>query len=391
MSPTTQQKPRVSTVSGQPSWHFQSDQVNACLTVLGGHLGPVCFRLKHQEIRPFAIAPWAEEKGANRIIPILRVLRGDFFCMPFGGNATPWRGEQHPVHGETANRPWHLESLTSTKKRVCLHASLTTKVRPGRVDKRVYLCPGQTALYCQHTVSAMSGPINLGHHAMLRFPDAPGSGRVSTSPFVYGSVLPTPFEQPAERGYSSLKIGAEFASLSEVPLADGGQADLSRYPARRGFEDLVIMASDPKLPFAWTAVVFAKQRFVWFALKDPRILRQTMFWISNGGRHYPPWNGRHVGVMGLEELTSFFAYGLAEAVRPNLLSRKGFPTVVKLDPRNPLVVPYIIALAAVPAGFDRVREVVPDPDQRGVVLVSDSGKKTTAAVRLDFLSAGAGW
>ena len=59
------------------------------------------------------------------------------------------------------------------------------------------------------------------------------------------------------------------------------------------------MVSDTRLPFAWTAVAFPQQRQVWFALKDPRLLRATIFWISNGGRYYPPWNGRHRNVMGL--------------------------------------------------------------------------------------------
>ena len=378
-------------ISGQPSWRLKSDKVEAFLTVLGGQLGPVTFQLDGRKVQPYSIAPWVEEEEAAGLIPILRVLRGDFFCMPFGGNAAPWRGEQHPVHGETANGRWRLESLVRDVDRVSLHASLKTKVRPGRVDKHIHLLNGHAAVYCQHVISGMSGPINLGHHAMLRFPDEPGSGVISTSRFVYGQVIPTPFEQPAERGYSSLKTGAVISTLSKVPLAGGGVTDISRYPARRGFEDLVILASDPKLPFAWTAVVFPKQRYVWFALKDARILRQTMFWISNGGRHYPPWNGRHVGVMGLEELTSYFAYGLAEAARPNLLSKLGIPTVVKLDPRRPLVVPYIMGMASIPAGFDRVREIVASDNEHSVCLVSHSGKKTRAPLCVDFLRAGAGW
>ena len=32
--------------------------------------------------------------------PVIRVLRGDFFCMPFGGNEGSFRGERHLVHGE---------------------------------------------------------------------------------------------------------------------------------------------------------------------------------------------------------------------------------------------------------------------------------------------------
>src|SRR5205814_1633800 len=121
----------------------------------------------------------------------------------------------------------------------------------------------------------------------------------------------------------------------------GDFADLSRYPARRGFEDLVMLVSDTGAPFAWTAVTFLKQRYVWFALKDPGVLRETIFWISNGGRHYPPWNGRHVNVMGLEEVTSYFHLGLAESARKNPLSTKGIPSCVQLNPRRPLTVNYI--------------------------------------------------
>lgn len=119
--------------------------------------------------------------------------------------------------------------------------------------------------------------------AILRFPNAPASGVISTSPFVHGQALPTPFENPAQRGYSHLKPGAVFTNLSKVPSMTGEDADLSHYPARRGFEDLVMMASDSSLPFAWTAVTLPKMRAVWFSLKDPRILRETVFWLSNGG------------------------------------------------------------------------------------------------------------
>ena len=180
--------------------------------------------------------------------------------------------------------------------------------------------------------------MNLGHHAMLKFPDLPGSGFVTTSRFVYGQVFPQAFELPENLGYSWLKPGAEFKSLERVPTQNGETADLTRYPARRGFEDLVMLVSDAKAPFAWTAVSFPRERYVWFALKDPRVLRETVFWLSNGGRHYPPWNSRHVNVMGLEEVTSYFHLGLAESARTNPISRKGFPTCLALNPKKPLVV-----------------------------------------------------
>lgn len=352
-------------VSGQPSWRLATRDVEAFVTELGGHVGPVRFG----KIQPFSVAPWAEEKLDPSLPAVLRVLRGDCFCLPFGGNATPYRGEQHPVHGETANAKWKLESLTGNE----LHASLRTRIRPGRVDKFVSLRPGQLAVYQRHVVSEMTGPMNFGHHAMLKFATA---GVISTSRFVRGQVFPDMFEKPEERGYQSLRPGARFKSLHRVPLWTGGQADLSRYPARRGFEDLVMLTGDVRLPFAWTAVTFPEERYVWFALKDPRILRNTILWISNGGRHGAPWSSRHVNVLGLEEVTAHFHYGLAESVRAKACRQ--------LDPRRPLVVNYIMAVARIPSGFDRVAAI--RTGKQGVTLKSASGRSVRVAMDISFLN-----
>ena len=46
-----------------------------------------------------------------------------------------------------------------------------------------------------------TGPTTVGHHAMLKFPDEPGSGVISTSRFVYGQVFPEPVERPDSRGH----------------------------------------------------------------------------------------------------------------------------------------------------------------------------------------------
>jgi hypothetical protein len=372
-------------VHGQPSWRLASGDVEAFVTELGGHLGPVTFERKGRKIKPYALAPWTEEMFNPPLPPILQVLRGDFFCLPFGGNAKPFRGEKHPVHGETANAHWRFESLEKRPDRTVLHLSLSTKTRPGRVDKKISLADGQNNLYCRHLVSGMRGPMNLGHHAMLKFPDEPGSGLVSTSRFVLGQVLPWPLESPEQGGYSCLKPGAEFDSLESVPMSNGEKADLSRYPARRGFEDLVMLVSDDKAALGWTAVAFPQQRYVWFALKDPGVLRQTILWMSNGGRHYPPWNGRHAGVLGLEEVTSYFHPGLAESARPNSISARGFPTCLRLDARRPLVVNYIMGLARIPAGFDRVASIEALPGNDAIALRSASGKRAETRVDLEFL------
>jgi len=251
------------------------------------------------------------------------------------------------------------------------------------VDKQITLVNGHSAVYVRHTVSRMSGPMCFGHHAMLTFPNTRGSGVISTSPFVYGQVFPEPVENPENRGYSTLAPGAEFRSLRRVRTITGSLTDVSTYPARRGFEDLVLLAGDPRLSMAWTAVVFARHGYVWFALKDPQVLRSTILWMSNGGRHYPPWNGRHVNVMGLEEVTANFHYGLAESVRSNPLSKRGIPTALSLSASQMLTVNYIMAVAAIPPGFDRVKSIRALPG--GVRLIAASGKHIPVALEVAFL------
>ncbi|MCX6901973.1 MAG: hypothetical protein NTW03_00540 [Verrucomicrobia bacterium] len=372
-------------VSGQPSWRLNSRDVEAFVTVRGGHLGPVTFDRRRRKIQPFSVAPWAEEKSASALPPILQVLRGDFFCLPFGGNSTRYRGEQHPVHGETANAEWQFQSLEEKDHGVTLRLSLETTIRPGRVEKEISLVDGQNILYCRDTISGMSGPMNLGHHAMLKFPEEPESGLITTSHLHHGQVFPGQFEDGASFGYSCLKPGAEFRTLRSVPLAAGGVTDLGRYPARRGFEDLVMLINDLDVPFAWTAVTFPRQHYVWFALKNPRVLRQTVLWLSNGGRHYAPWSGRHTAVLGVEDVTSYFHCGLAESVRENPISAKGFPTHHLLDPKHPLVVPYIMGVVPVPPGFDRLMSMVPSAGDDAVFFVAASGKRIRVEVNTEFL------
>jgi hypothetical protein len=367
-------------VLGQETSLIKTRDVEAGVTTLGGHLWPARFRVGKRWVSPLSAAPWSMEQPA--VPNILKVLRGDFFCMPFGGNDSIHAGERHPVHGETANGRWKRETSADP---FSMRFSLRTRVRAGRVEKQVSLIEGDPAIYQRHLVSGMSGRMPIGYHAMLRIPGA-GGARISTSPFVHGQVLPGEFEDPARGGYSCLKKGALFPSLRAVPRADGGTADLSLYPAREGFEDLVMLVSDPSLPFAWTAAVVAGEGWVWFSLRDPRVLRSTIFWMSNGGRHYAPWNGRHRHVIGLEDVTSYFHHGHAESVRPNPLSRMGIPTCIDLHPEHPVSVASIMAVAPIPRGFDEVREIREGKRARTVELESRSGKIIRVPLDTGFLA-----
>ncbi len=120
---------------------------------------------------------------------------------------------------------------------------------------------------------------------------------------------------------------SEIIDLNAAPCIDGSTTDLCRYPARRGFEDLSIAAARiRRRSLPGRPVTFPEQRFVWFALRDPKQLASTLLWFSNGGRHFPPWNGRHVNVMGIEDITAYFHAGLAASSRENPLNARGVPT-----------------------------------------------------------------
>lgn len=392
------------TILGQPSWRIATPEIEAFVTVQGGHLGPVRVRLGDRTVEPFSVAPWAEERVDA--CPMIRTLRGDFFCMPFGGNETKysplssggeegppkggtqrvdetvdWRSssggsgvrENHPQHGDTANLDWRLESLTGDE----IHLSLETQTRPGRVDKRIRL--EGTSILQSHTVSGMKGPMPVGHHAMLRFTS---EGRFSTSPILHGHVFPGDFERPEQGGYTSLLPGARFDDLTKVPMQNGGLADLTHYPAREGFEDLVQLYHRPDLSFAWNAVVV--DGYVWIALKAPRVLPATVLWHSNGGRHYAPWNGRHRRVLGVEDVCAYFHYGLAESAVPN---DAPVPTSLTLDPEKPTEIRYAMAIAPVPDGFDMVERI--EPTKGGVVAISPTGLSVNVSVELS-LSTNAG-
>lgn len=85
--------PSLHEVHGAASWRIASDRIEAYVTRDGGQLAPVTFQTERGPVQPFAIAPWAGETMPGGTPPVLHRLRGDFFCLPFGANATPWRGD----------------------------------------------------------------------------------------------------------------------------------------------------------------------------------------------------------------------------------------------------------------------------------------------------------
>ena len=388
---TAAEATKTKTVHSQPSAILSTKEVEVTVTKLGGHMAPVTFfRDSGKPVQPYHISPWQDEKPTKMPAPVLNILRGDFFCIPFGGNSDAVNGEKHPPHGEIVGDAWKIVGTKKDRDVTTLTMAIDTDVRKGRVTKELSLVNGQNVIYSRHTIEGFAGRVPLGHHATLAMPEKEGAVRIATSAIRFGMTYPGLFSDPKSREYQALQPGAKWSDLSKVPAAwkDAPDADLTKLPGRYGYADLVQLANEPAEKtngLAWTTATFAEGGYVWFSLKDPAILNSTVFWMENHGRHGHPWNGRN-NCLGLEDVTAFFADGLAASGKDNALTKEDVATALELTEAKPTVVNYVQGVVKVPEGFDIVKSVEFKPGE--VVFTSASGKTATAAVRHEFIKSG---
>lgn len=381
---------KVEDRSAQPSYILSNADVEVAITKTGAHVTAVFARGSEKPIAPYHVSPWQTE-GLKIDPPILRVLRGDFFCMPFGGNGDSFNGEQHPPHGESANGEWQFVSQEKLQNLTELELALETKVRPGKVQKLVWLVDGQPVVYTSHVVTGFVGPSPVAHHANLAMPAKEGVVRVSTSPIRFGHTNPTQFSDPAKQETQALAINARFTDLKKVPKLDPNAepADCTRMPQPKGAADFFGVVNqattdDGDTP-AWTAAVNTEASWLWFALKDQRVLPMTYFWIENGGRRASPWNGRN-NCLGLEDACAYFADGLAPSAADNLLTKEGVRTAITFTADKPTTINYIQGAVRVPAGFDIVKDV--KFTDKAATFTSESGREVVVPVSKEFLRFG---
>ncbi len=237
-------------------WLLENNKVKTGVTEVGGFLDPVTFKFAEKEISPLNKAPWAEEKILDSSIPpMLKLLRNDFFCAPFGdSDILP---EETRAHGTTANDRWEAINLSQNK----IELQLTKKIMGAEVKKIISLQDDHPVIYEEHIFSGGDGEIPIGHHLMLK---ADSSLKLNFSNCILGATPPSPIETDPTLGRSLLKYPQEFSDLKKVRLADGKTADLSNYPCLTNHEDLLMLISDKSKPFAWTTAVNSEEGWLIF-------------------------------------------------------------------------------------------------------------------------------
>lgn len=371
--------------NSQMGWKLSNDKVELFITESGGQLAPVKFNINTENIiQPYYISPWQNENIPEFDDPVLVPLRGDFFCMPFGGNAEPVNGEQHSVHGEVSSSPWQFVEQSKAGDITTLKLEMQTTACQGNVTKKLQLYDGQNVIYTTHIIAGYSGAMPIGHHCTLAVPERENSMTIAVSDFAFGMTSPGVFSDPANREYQSLALNEKFTDLHRVPVMwkNLPPADCTSFPQRPGFTDLLELFKRPAATPAWTVALCPEQGYLWFSLKNAAQMPGTVFWISNRGRHGSPWDGRN-RCLGLEETCSYFADGLKASIEPNMITDAGFPTALKLSAEQPVTVNFIQGVAAIPASFTALKTVT--FGEGSVTFSSTAGDNVTTAVNYQLL------
>ena len=175
---------------GEPTYHLATPELEFDLTRRGGHLAPVIFHLPGRDVSPYALAPWQPEEYPDQPA-LLSVLRGDFLCLPFGGQ------ENGPPHGDPANEIWKPFRQSSRS----LSLKQTASDSGASIQKTISVRPGQHALFVEHRISNLEGRYSYGTHPILDLSHLKeGQGRITTSPFRWASVFSDSFRQSRRRG-----------------------------------------------------------------------------------------------------------------------------------------------------------------------------------------------
>ncbi|RVV96590.1 hypothetical protein EKE94_17855 [Mesobaculum littorinae] len=264
-------------------WPLVWPQGRADLRAVGGALQRLRLTLPSGRVaQPFAQAPWPAAGVAGH----LAHLGGEWPCVPFGS------GTVDPAHhGYGSDHVWRLDGLGQGGARMSIDYPAGHPV--ARLEREVRTRPdGVDLTLAVHVRQDCALP--LGLHPILAWPE--GGIRIRHAGPAQGRVFPRVFEP----GVSRLAPGAAFDSLSAVPLAAGGTADLAHTPGALAEELVQVHGGAPSIEVDYLSEGL-RLRLDWDGTAFPSFL----MWLSNGGRTGTPWGGRFHGI-GIEPCAAAF-------------------------------------------------------------------------------------
>jgi hypothetical protein len=317
----------------QLDWPFGTAEIIS----LGCMLGPVTFRLPDgRTLQPMYLAPWLNDPATQDLPPLLRHLRGELPCVPFGrtdfpGGMEDWRRSDPGddwEHGYGANQPWSLISADRQHVRIGIDYPESSPI--VRLERQVSADPEQPALDLSLTLWArQDATLPVALHPTFR---TTGGVRVRPGPFTHAIAYPV----PTETDVSQLVPDGRSADLTALPGLSG-PLDLTCLPLPLKTEEL-LQLKDCKPPFSLYYETEGVTMTLWW---DQDQLPDVMLWVSNGGRASFPWNGRN-HALGIEPVNGAFDLGRVAAPPADhpLATRRG----LTLRKAKPLRLDYRIAV-----------------------------------------------
>ena len=364
------------------SYTLDSDLTKAQISIYGGNV-TAQFDLDGKKVEPFFIAPWWADDREALLGTCEYSLRGIFFCFPFGVSAGTDDSIDRPCHGFTSSRNWDLVKEYSDGKSSTVELAMHIPEENADVTQKVTVCDGQNVLYISNTVSGTVGKYPLGYHPTLRMPEALGSAILDMSPYKECWTSPTHIDAPENGGYCSLVTDYEITDEENVPTVYGKNVNLKKHPFIKGFDDIYMYVYDTSEEFNYAALSIPSEGYLYYQIKNPKQLSNSMIWTSYAGRHFPLWNSRVNGCIEIGAATNYFFYGLPGAQKDDPLTEKGYTMYHELD-GSERTYKLVCGVVKIPADYKGVSSIV-RKDENTIIINGKDGSVIETACSIDFL------
>ncbi len=366
---------------GRESYILESDVTSAMVTKTGAHV-MADFKLGDKIVNPFFIAPWWNEDCSALTGTCDYPLRGIFFGLPFGMTKSD-KGIMRPCHGFVPARDWNFWEETADEVEKRLMLSTYVPEENATVKQSITVRDGETVLYIANTVKGVTGAYSVGYHPTLQLPEGIGSAMVDMSEYKLCLTSPTHIDSPEKGGYCSLPVDYQIVDETDVPTVYGQHVNLKKQPFIKGFDDIYMYVFDQTHEFDYAAVSVTSGGYLYYQLKNPKQLSNSMIWTSYCGRHYGQWKGRVNGCIEIGAATNYFFYGMAGEKEDNPLTELGYQMFHEFD-GSERVYKLICGVVKIPEDYQGVVSIE-KKDESTILIKGRDGSVIETPCHVDFL------
>lgn len=366
---------------GRDSYVVDSDKTNVKISVNGGHI-TADFDLDGKTVNPFFFAPWWSEDCSTIEKTCDYSLRGIFFCFPFG-MSDPQGSLKRPCHGYVPARDWSFVEETSCNGIHGATFSIDAPEENANVLQSVSVRDGETVIYIENTVEGAVGKYPVGYHPTLQIPTDIGNAILDQSEYEMCLTAPAHIDKPENGGYCSLVTDYKVTDETNVPTVYGKTVNLKRHPFIKGFDDIYMYIFNQNHEFDYATMSVPSEGYLYYQLKNPRQLSNSMIWTSYCGRHYPKWDSRVNGCLEIGAGTNYFFYGLSDTLVNNPLTKQGYPMYHEFD-GSARIYKLICGVVKIPADYQGVASIE-KKDANTIVIKGKDGSVIETGCNVEFL------